>query len=188
MRERLLGQLPNVKPQFGQKPNLPAENHALPFPNGVRGVVMADRLDLENVRREYRIPEAKPFLMALLALFNGRMRKVAVYRQHGATSATALEGMIAFQAFVFMVTGGDGTRQAEVIGSFPDVPRRTIRDALARMVSAGLLERSTDGRYHPGKVVGDVYNRFWSEDMRQVERVAATYLDYQKAVGRITPS
>lgn len=143
----------------------------------------ADQMRLKDVRSEYLVPEAKPFLLAHVAHLAGRLKIVATYRRRLAPNMTVLDGMIAFQLFAFMVSGYDGTKASELVDSL-DAPRRTIRSSLDRLLAAGVITRSADGLYHPTQHVANVLDDTFEETFRQIARVAESFDSWRRAIGR----
>jgi hypothetical protein len=143
---------------------------------------MADRLDLEELRPELRVPEIRPFLLAYLALVGGRVSRVAAYRERGANAMSLLDLALNQHILAFEVVAG-GTRQSSIVDS-REAPRRTVRDGLARLEECGLIVRDPEGLYHPSTATGSMANAMFDSDFRLVARMCEAFTAYRSALGR----
>ena len=146
---------------------------------------MARRLDLANLRPELRIPEARPVVMAYLALAHERPRRVESYRKAGASALSLLDLIIIQHIVAFEIAEG-GVRQSPIVDSLA-APRRTVRDGLARLEQHGLIVRAADGRYHPTEASGARVNENLDADVRLLGRLCEAFTTWRAAVGRYTP-
>lgn len=143
---------------------------------------MAKCLDLNELRPELRLPAARSFLLAYLALMDGRVRRVAEFRERGA-SAMSLLDLIIVQHILFLEIVEGGTRQSSIVDSL-EAPRRTVRDGLARLQIAGLIVRDAEGLYHPTDVFGEIVDRAFDTDFRLAARMCDTFAAWRAALGR----
>ena len=143
---------------------------------------MTERLDLEELRPELKVPEVRAFLLAYLALISGRVSRVAAYRNRGVGAMSLLDLILNQHILAFEIAEG-GTRQSSIVDSL-EAPRRTIRDGLARLEDAGLIVRDQEGLYHPSKETGSMLNAMFDSDFRLTARMCDAFTAYRKALGR----
>ena len=137
------------------------------------------RLDLADLRPELRVPAARPFLLAFLALVDEQVRLVAAYRAHGAEAMSLLDLAICQHILAFEIVEG-GTRQQPIVDSL-DAPRRTIRNGLARLEAAGLVVRDEAGLYHPTKATAEMVNANFERNFRLMARMCEAFAAYRAA-------
>lgn len=143
---------------------------------------MPKRLKLDSLRPEIRIPEARPFLLAYLALVSSRVRRVARYRDEGATAMSLLDLAINQHILTFEIAAG-GTRQQSIVDSL-EAPRQTVRDGLVRLEKGGLIMRDKAGLYHPTGTTGAMANAMFETDLRIVARLCEAFSAYRAALAR----
>jgi hypothetical protein len=143
---------------------------------------MPTRLNLNELRPEIRISEARPFLLAYLDLVSSRVRRVAGYRARGATAMSLLDLAINQHILTLEICSG-GTRQQPIVDSL-EAPRQTVRDGLMQLEQAGLIVRDAAGLYHPTDVTGAMANTMFETDFRIVARVCDAFSAYRTALAR----
>lgn len=143
---------------------------------------MTERLNLNELRPELRVPEIRSFLLSYLALAGGRVSRVAAYRERGASAMTLLDLIISQHILAFEIIEG-GTRQSSIVDSL-EAPRRTVRDGLARLQESGLIVRDADGLYHPAETTGAMANAMFDADFRLVSRMCDAFTAYRAVLGR----
>ncbi len=142
---------------------------------------MADRLDVDKLRPEYRVPAAAPFLLAFLQFSEERARGTKRDRELS-ESLTILDSLLHLHIFVFEVTRGGGTRASNLVNS-TQAPRRTVRDGLSRLAQAGLIVREGD-LYYPSAETGRIADERFDLYMRHIGRLCDTSADFRRAIGR----
>lgn len=135
----------------------------------------------DDIRPEFRNPQARAFLLANLEMLGARMKMIEKYRANGFPTMTMLDGVINFAIFTFAAIGGNGTRQQMLVDSIV-APRRTIRTCLVRLEKGGLITRDENGMYHPAQITVDLTNASFEANFRQMERLAEAFIAWRAAI------
>jgi hypothetical protein len=148
-------------------------------PGNVVGATL-DRMEMTDLRAELQTPEAAGLMLAYLALLEGRVRRLAAYRERGVPTLTLLDLIIIAHITAFTVARGDGTRPSDLTDTL-DAPRGTIRDGLSRLAQAGIIVRDAAGLYHPTKLVAEVTNEYHDDAIRDLERLCAALSKFRQS-------
>lgn len=136
---------------------------------------------LAGLRAEYQVPEARAYLLALLELMHGRVRRVSEYRRY-APSMTLLDGVIVLHIIVLEVVRPGGIKQQSIVDAL-DAPRRTVRDGLDRLLAAGLVVRE-NRRYRPTEKALEIFSSGYDADIRIASRLSETFSTFRSAIRR----
>jgi hypothetical protein len=143
---------------------------------------MPERMDDNDLRPELRSDEALQVAITYLDLMANILHIIDTFRKNGAPSMTFTDYVIAVHVFGFRETG----TRAQTLIDYMLVPRRTIRDSLARMERDGIVLRR-DGRFYPTAIVPVVFNQVADLNMEKLNRLCDAIGEYRKILGVIRP-
>lgn len=126
---------------------------------------MIRRMEGEDLKAEFRTPAMRAMLLAYLNMMVGRIKGIQEFRDRGVESMTYLDLVIVVYCFIWADEGG--ARELHICNTL-DLPRRTVRTRLSKLVARGALVRD-DSAYYPTAVSAGAANVIfsnWTSELR----------------------
>jgi hypothetical protein len=143
-----------------------------------RGDGKLRQLEPDTLRDEYQVPELRGLLLAFFEMMVGRIRAIEAYRDAGSPTMNFLDLTILVYCFIWAREGG--ARAQHIINTI-DLPRRTVRDSLDKLVAGGNLIRAEDGSYYPTDFAGSVANGLYHPWMNELRNLCDAYAEFASA-------
>lgn len=144
---------------------------------------MAERMQRQDLLPEYSTPEFSLLLLGMLEMTEEDVRRVVAYENKSGQTMTLVGWACLWHVFVIEVAQDRGTRVQTLIETLP-VPRRTIRDAMFRLVRDGFLVRDEAGLYHPTRLTAQIKKAIVERRITQVRRICHVYDQFVETYGR----
>lgn len=138
---------------------------------------MVDRMGVKALRAEYRVPGMREVLLTYLDMMVGRLRAMEEFKARGAPVNFVDLTVI---VYCFIWEGEGGARPQEIVDTL-ELPRRTIRDILDKLVRSGALVR-IDGAYFPTEISAAAANAIFPRWNREMKAMCDSYEGFRNAM------
>jgi predicted transcriptional regulator len=131
-----------------------------------------------TVRGEYRMPEARSLALAFFEMMLGRIRVIDAFRAAGGPSMTLTDLVVLIYCFIW--AEDTGARAQEIINTM-NVPRRSVRDSLRKLVDGNVLYRTKSGAYYPTDFAEEMANQLFQPWMNELRNLCDAYNEFEHA-------